>query len=807
MPRFVSLFLVLLVVPASLMAHSIAGELPIVVDIAVPEGPERDALAADIDMWEHGTTRETVRATVDDETLDRLRHEGYFVIVDAKETSRLQTALERIAHPTEGVTGTIPGFPCYRDVEATLATAQELRVTRPDLVTLVDIGDSWAKEQDPAEGYDLLVVRITNSAVAAPPEGKPVFFLIGGTHSREYTPVEIATRFAERLVTSHGVDPDLTWIVDHTEVHILLNANPDGRKEAETGQLWRKNANLDFCGSSTWPGIDLNRNYTFQWGCCGGSTTSPCDQRFRGPSAGSEPETQAIMNYAVSVLPDQRPNDTTTPAPADGTGLMVDMHSFGEDVLWSWGFTTTQPPNGPELYSLGRKYAFFTDYRPQHGSLSTVDGSTKDFAYGELGVPGFTIEIGTTFFQDCATFTSTILPDNLAALSAFAKHSRRPYQTPQGPDVIDLTLNGDAVGVAFVGDLVTLVATADDTRFSTNNGAEPIQPVASATARIGAPSWLPGADIALGATDGTFDQTIEGIGGTLDTSGLPAGRQTVFVTATDTLGNTGAPTAAFLWLLDPATAPTVQGTVTDDDTGAPLDATVTIGLLTTTTDPATGAYSLHVPPGTWPTRAEAVGYGVADSGDVTAIASQTHIVDFALRPVEDILNHDAELGTEGWTGENPWEITSETANSPTRAWSDSPGGNYENNIDISLMSPVLDLTDYTNLELEFWHNYDLENGFDFGFVELSTNGGTTWQTLASYTDTSDWQSVSLPLDLSDAPTNQIRLRFRLDSDFTETRDGWYVDDIVIRGIGPSAPPIFVDGFESGDVSAWSSVVN
>ena len=42
-------------------------------------------------------------------------------------------------------------------------------------------------------------------------------------------------------------------------------------------------------------GTDLNRNFPFLWGCCGGSSGAPCDETYRGPSAGSEDETQAVM--------------------------------------------------------------------------------------------------------------------------------------------------------------------------------------------------------------------------------------------------------------------------------------------------------------------------------------------------------------------------------------------------------------------------------------------------------------------------------------------------------------------------------
>ncbi len=79
-----------------------------------------------------------------------------------------------------------------------------------------------------ADGYDMMVLRLTNSAITG---DKPKLFITASLHAREYA--RSATRFAEHLVNGYGIDADATWILDHHEIHLMLQANPDGRKEAE----------------------------------------------------------------------------------------------------------------------------------------------------------------------------------------------------------------------------------------------------------------------------------------------------------------------------------------------------------------------------------------------------------------------------------------------------------------------------------------------------------------------------------------------------------------------------------------------
>lgn len=426
------------------------------------------------DLFEFNNRKEQyVLAAVDAAGLLALKADGWRVVIDPVETAAFNQRAEALPDQVEG----IPGYPCYRTVEETFQTAEDIVAAYPNLAQWIDVGDSWEKvTPGGSAGYDMMVLRLTNQAIGG---DKPRLLITASIHAREYTPAELTTRFAEQLVTGYGVDPDITWILDHHEVHLMLQANPDGRKKAETGLSWRKNTNEAYCSpTSNNRGADLNRNFAFQWGCCGGSSTNPCDGTYRGPSAASEPEVQAVQDYMRAIFPDQRPDPLTSPAPVDATGVYLDIHSYSQLVLWSWGFTNTVAPNGPALQTLGRKFAYFNNYTPQQAiGLYPTDGSTDDFGYGDLGVASYTFELGTSFFQACSTFENTIVPGNMPALLYAAKVVRTPYMTPAGPDALNVAAAPAAITV---GDPVVLTATINDTRFNNSNGAEPTQAIAAA---------------------------------------------------------------------------------------------------------------------------------------------------------------------------------------------------------------------------------------------------------------------------------------------------------------------------------------
>ncbi len=442
----------------------------------------------------------------------------------------------------------IPGYECYETVEETFAAAQNMVATHPDLAQWIDVGNSWEKTAG-VGGYDMNVLILTNQNISG---NKPKLFINSAIHAREYITAPLVLAFAHWLLDNYGSEADATWILDHHEVHLMLHTNPDGRKQAESGLLWRKNTNQNYCSpDSDSRGVDLNRNFTFTWNSTNGqgSSGSQCSITYRGPSAGSEPENQALENYVRSLWPDNRGNNRNDPAPQSTSGIHLDIHSYSELVLWPWGNTSQTAPNGTALQTLGRKFAYFNDYSPmQSVGLYPTDGTSDSVSYGELGVAAYTFELGTQFFQNCSTYENTIKPENMSALIYAAKVVRTPYITPAGPDIIALGLsnNANTLGVP-AGTQVTLSASATDTRFNNSNGTESTQNIAQAEYFIDEVPWDSSAtSIALSADDGNYNERTEAISASIDTTGWSEGKHIIYLRSRDTSNTWGAVSAIYL---------------------------------------------------------------------------------------------------------------------------------------------------------------------------------------------------------------------------------------------------------------------
>jgi len=460
--------------------------------------------------------------------------------------SRLSLLLLPILAPvllSPPAVASIPGYACYRTVEETESAMADVVTSYPGLATLTDIGDSWEKTESGGEpGYDIYCLRLTNSAVAGP---KPVVVITAAVEPKDLASAELAMRFAEYLVAAYGTDADVTWVLDYHEIHFIVMANPDGRKKAETGLYWYKNTNQDYCSPvSDYRGANLDRNFPFQWNCCGGSSGDQCHVQYRGPSAASEPETQAVKSYLEYVLPDPRPGDLTTPAPDTTMGVVIDLKSYGGILAWSWGFSSSDAPNHAALRTMGRKLAYLNGYMPgRQVDLLPADGTLLDFAYGELGVATCAVHLGSAAFEECPSFEGTVLPDNMDMLMAASRMARAPYLLPSGPDAVDLELGNPVSGT------VEITARIDDTRFSAADGTEPSQDIAAARFYVDTPPWVtspPPVGLPMWPADGSFDGAVEDVTATLSIGGLPTGKHIIFVRGRDAGGSWGAVSAVFL---------------------------------------------------------------------------------------------------------------------------------------------------------------------------------------------------------------------------------------------------------------------
>ncbi len=135
------------------------------------------------------------------------------------------------------------------------------------------------------------------------------------------------------------------------------------------------------------------------------------------------------------------------------------------------------------------------------------------------------------------------------------------------------------------------------------------------------------------------------------------------------------------------------------------------------------------------------------------------------------------------------------AHSGQSALTESPSGVYGDNWNVTATTTAsFDLSGASLASLEFWHHYDLENGYDYGYVEV--NAGSGWVVLDTYNGTlgglADFQYQWLNLGAYTGQT--IQIRFRVDTDGSVVRDGWVIDDIVLR---KDSTDLLNDDLESG----------
>lgn len=565
--------------------------------ITFQDQSDLQTLVTHLDVWEVDHANNRLLALLTPQEADTLAQTHALLL--ATDQSPLQT------EPSGAIAqdGGIPGYACYRTVDETYATLDQLETTYPTLVKNIDIGDSWDKlNTSIPPGDDLRVLVITNQATTGP---KFRFFLMGAIHAREYTTAELALRFAESLLQAYGNDANATWLLDHGELHLLTLANPDGRRKAEGGLYWRKNTNND--NLCTNYGVDLNRNSSFQWNGCDGyncSSSYSCSETFRGLAPASEPEVASLEAYLRSIFPDQRGDLLTDPARPETSGMMLSLHSYGKLVLFPWGWTNGHAPNGHGLATVARRLGYPLNYTVCQaggiGCLYQTDGTTDDYSYGELGIASFTIELGTAFFQTCDYFESEIITAGLKSLYTAFHLAPRPYQLSLGPEVTNVTVQPQTIDPHLDSDTthITLTATADATRlaplsgFDINDLNEPIEATQSARYTINQLPWEANAvAIPIQAADGLFDASQETLATTIEMACLPSGRHTLYVQAQDISGDWGIINAAFVTVTNnsPFTA-----TLSTPENSVRTDESITYTLTITNSSATTATYSVEI---------------------------------------------------------------------------------------------------------------------------------------------------------------------------------------------------------------------
>jgi carboxypeptidase T len=267
----------------------------------------------------------------------------------------------------------------YTEMSNEIATTAS---TYPGIVQSFSLGTS-------VEGRQLRAVKISDNV--ATDEAEPEVLFTASQHAREHLTVEMALYLLREFTTRYADDTTIANIVNSRETWIVFNVNPDGSEyDVATGsyRMWRKNRQPNSGSSAV--GTDLNRNWSFQWGCCGGSSGTFSSETYRGASPFSAPETQRVRDFINSRVI----------GGVQQIKAHIDFHTYSELVLWPYGYTTantTSTLNANDqamLSTIGNQMAGTNGYTPEQASdLYIADGTINDWAWGTHRIASYTFEM------------------------------------------------------------------------------------------------------------------------------------------------------------------------------------------------------------------------------------------------------------------------------------------------------------------------------------------------------------------------------------------------------------------------------
>jgi murein tripeptide amidase MpaA len=270
----------------------------------------------------------------------------------------------------------------FHDYAELTAKVNSVVADHPGIARKISLGASY-------QGRDVMGLKISDNV--ATDEAEPEILFNSQQHAREHLTVEMAIYLMDLFTDNYGTDTRIANIVNSREIWIVPTVNPDGSEyDIATGSYrsWRKNRQPN--SGSSFVGTDLNRNWSHQWGCCGGSSGSTSSQTYRGPSAFSAPETQRLRNFVNSRVV----------GGVQQIKANIDFHTYSELVLWPYGYTTANTAGGMNadqantFATLGRNMAATNGYTPEQSSdLYIADGTSIDWMWGAHRIFAYTFEM------------------------------------------------------------------------------------------------------------------------------------------------------------------------------------------------------------------------------------------------------------------------------------------------------------------------------------------------------------------------------------------------------------------------------
>ncbi|MEU0394707.1 M14 family metallopeptidase [Streptomyces sp. NPDC006208] len=273
----------------------------------------------------------------------------------------------------------------YHNYAEMTAEIDQRIASRPNIMSKRVIGKSY-------QGRDIVAIKVSDNV--ATDENEPEVIFTHHQHAREHLTVEMALYLLREFAEDYGTDSRITNAVNGREIWIVPDLNPDGGEyDIATGSYrsWRKNRQPNT--GSSYVGTDMNRNWNYRWGCCGGSSGSTGSETYRGRTAESAPEVKVVADFVRSRVVGGKQQIRTG----------IDFHTYSELVLWPYGYTTANTAPGltqddrDAFATVGQKMAASNGYTPEQSSdLYITDGSIDDWLWGSQKIFGYTFEMFPT---------------------------------------------------------------------------------------------------------------------------------------------------------------------------------------------------------------------------------------------------------------------------------------------------------------------------------------------------------------------------------------------------------------------------
>jgi Zinc carboxypeptidase len=314
--------------------------------------------------------RDTAQVLVTHAEMALLRERGFHCTVLMEDTSELQLVRRAAYGPTMRLERP------YHSYAALLHEVDSLRRAYPSLIRTVSIGRT-------VQGAAITAVKM--AARMEEGDGRPSILIDGCHHSNELLGAEICVTLIHELAAKYGNDAEVTRWLERFQLVVVPVVNVDGHNVVTSGEdpRWRKNRHdTDGDGVVKYPeGVDLNRNYDFNW--AHGGSGEAGSERYRGPFPFSEPETAALAALARE----------------ERFLCSITYHSQGEVIYYPWTWGGRKAPDDRLLTEMARAVAGSiktmegdTCYKAEYGA--GLVGQSYTWLYGVLGTFDFVVETG-----------------------------------------------------------------------------------------------------------------------------------------------------------------------------------------------------------------------------------------------------------------------------------------------------------------------------------------------------------------------------------------------------------------------------